>query len=74
MNKKLEEKLFNDYKELFRDKWDRTKSVMDEGFRCGDGWFDLVRCRCDEIYCLVDDNPGISYPRVYSVERSFRFF
>ncbi len=42
MNKELEEKLFEEYKEFFVDKDDMRKSGMWCGFSHGDGWFFLV--------------------------------
>lgn len=75
MNEKLEEKLFKNYKELFKYKGDIKKSLMDSGFRCGDGWYDIVECLCEEIYYYVEAE-RVKYPHVYSVEDhsgSFRF-
>lgn len=39
MNDELTKRLLDDFPKLFRN---RDKSSMQDGFRCGDGWFDLI--------------------------------
>ena len=39
MNEELTQKLFNDFPSLYRD---RSKTALQHGIECGDGWFDLI--------------------------------
>jgi len=42
MKKELEDKIFNNFPKFFKDRNITEKSCMQDGFRCGDGWFQLI--------------------------------
>lgn len=50
MKKELQEKLFNEFPNIF---FDRNKSIMETcmcwGIDCGDGWYNLIRDLCLKI-------------------------
>ena len=50
MKKELQNKLFEKYPTIFRQKdLDRTITAMCYGICCGDGWFDLIDEMCGNI-------------------------
>ena len=50
MKKELQEKLFNNYPEIFRQRGlDRTVTAMCYGISCGDGWYTLIDTMCGNI-------------------------
>ena len=75
MNEKLTKQLFDKYPLIFQNKdLPDSKSRICDGFRCDDGWYDLIDILCatlevpktfvNQIPCWADD-----YPHEY-----FRFF
>jgi len=73
MRKELEDKLFNDFPDLFKHRNDPNVSLMFFGFECGNGWFDLIYQLCSDImeYFLTEyDNNDMYYhdvPAYFSV-------
>lgn len=56
MNSELQQKLFEKYPEIFRQKdLDKTVSAMCWGISCGDGWYDLIDCLCWQIKNRVEN-------------------
>jgi len=56
MNKELQEKLFNSYPEIFRQKdLDKTETAMCWGVACGDGWYDLIDTLCENIQNRINN-------------------
>ena len=50
MKKELQEKLFNNYPTIFRQReLDRTVTAMCYGISCGDGWYTLIDTMCGNI-------------------------
>jgi hypothetical protein len=50
MKKELQEKLFNDYPGIFRQRGlDKTVTAMCYGIACGDGWYTLIDTMCGNI-------------------------
>jgi hypothetical protein len=49
MNKELENKIFNDFPELFKHRDDMKASLLCFGFECDDGWYDLIYNLCKDI-------------------------
>lgn len=50
MKKELQEKLFNNYPGIFRQRGlDRTVTAMCYGISCGDGWYTLIDTMCGNI-------------------------
>ncbi len=56
MNDALSQKLLNDFPMLFRD---RHASSMQNGFVCGDGWFDLIHQLAQDIESVAREH-GLS--------------
>ena len=52
MNKALSKKLFDDFPLLYRD---RHESSMQNGFECGDGWFDLIYKLSQDIEVVASE-------------------
>lgn len=77
MNQELEEQLFNDFPLLFRKDHDMKNSLMGCGFECGDGWYELIRQLCKDIYPHVvkykKNFPSDEYicPTVLQVKEKF---
>ena len=56
MKKELQEKLFNDYPGIFRQRGlDRTVTAMCYGIACGDGWYTLIDTMCGNIKNQMDN-------------------
>jgi hypothetical protein len=50
MNIELQEKLFNDFPQLFQyNNLPMTECLMCFGCECGDGWFDIIYQACKEM-------------------------
>ena len=50
MKKELQEKLFQDYPKIFKQKdLDKTKTAMCWGISCGDGWYEILDALCANI-------------------------
>ena len=50
MKKEVQEKLFNNYPTIFRQReLDRTVTAMCYGISCGDGWYTLIDTMCGNI-------------------------
>jgi hypothetical protein len=72
MKKELQDKIFNDFPQLYRDRvLPDTISRMCDGFYCcGDGWYDIIYNLSKEIheFCLKHKLEGDSYIRVFQVK------
>lgn len=56
MNKELENKLFDRYPDIFRQKdLDKTKTAMCWGISCGDGWYNLIDTLCENIQNRINN-------------------
>ena len=56
MNKELQNKLFSNYPDIFKQKdLDKTKTAMCWGIACGDGWYDLIDTLCENIQNRVNN-------------------
>lgn len=50
MKKELQNKLFEKYPKIFRQKdMDKTRTAMSWGISCGDGWYELINNLCENI-------------------------
>ncbi len=49
MKKELEDKIFNEFPDMFKDRGNLHASLMAFGFECSDGWFDLIYNLCKDI-------------------------
>jgi len=56
MHKELDEKIFNDFPELFKNVDNLKVSLMAFGFECADGWFDLIYNLCKNIKAYYKGN------------------
>jgi len=55
MNKKLDQKLVENYPKIFQDRYeDMRKTAMCWGFCCGDGWYSLIDTLCANIQSHID--------------------
>ena len=67
MKKELEQKLFNDFPKLFRQKdLDKMQTCMCWGIECPDEWFDVIYKACKLIQTMIDNNQHLSdkYPQI----------
>jgi len=56
MNKELQNKLYNKYPKIFRQKdLSMQETCMNWGIDCDDGWFNLLDCLCSNIQRRIDD-------------------
>ena len=68
MNKQLQNKLFEKYPTIFKDKDEPAdKSCMSWGIECGDGWYDIIDTMCNLIQNHIDGNNNY---RQYCIERN----
>ena len=59
MKKELQNKLFEKYPKIFRQKdLPKQETCMCWGFQCGDGWYDLIDTLCSCIQRRVDYKGG----------------
>ena len=69
MRKELEDKLFNKYPEIFKQKdLPARETCMCWGITCGDGWYDIIDNLCKLIKllsCIKSDIPIQSYKFLY---------
>lgn len=84
MKEEHEEKLFNDFPELFfEERRGPRKHTMISNIACGDGWFDIIYNLCKEIHPMratimqIKEKFGTlrfycSFPEDYS-ERGYKF-
>jgi hypothetical protein len=49
MDKELEDKIFNDFPEFFKNRGNMQMSLMGFGFECGNGWYQLIYKLCADI-------------------------
>ena len=57
MNKELQDKLFEKYPKIFRQKdLSPQETCMCWGIACGDGWYDIIDTLCHQIQSYVDNN------------------
>jgi len=57
MKKELEDKLFNKYPKIFRQrKLPMTETCMNWGIECGDGWYNILDMLCKQIQWHIDVN------------------
>lgn len=71
MKADLDNKLCNDFPEIFRDRWsDPQTTLMCWGFECGDGWYDILHDLCQDImiYCVAT---GDKVPKAVQVKEKW---
>lgn len=75
MKKELEEKLFEKYPKIFRQKdLDMTQTAMCWGISCGDGWYWLIDKLCSNLQFNTDNNNRTgNYPQVEAVQVKEKF-
>ncbi len=57
MQKELEDKLFNKYPKIFKQKdLPMSKTCMCWGIECGDGWYNILDILCKQIQWHIDKN------------------
>jgi len=49
MDKELEDRIFNDFPEFFKNRDNIRMSLMSFGFECGNGWYKLIYKLCADI-------------------------
>lgn len=55
MNKELQDKLFNKYPKIFRQKdLSMKETAMCWGISCGDGWYNILDILCGNLQSIVD--------------------
>lgn len=55
MDSELQNKLYEKYPKIFRQKdMDKTETLMCWGISCGNGWFNIIDTLCREIQDMVD--------------------
>ncbi|NBP03789.1 MAG: hypothetical protein EBU90_27555 [Proteobacteria bacterium] len=67
MKKELQNKLFDDFPKLFRQKdLDKMQTCMCWGIECPDEWFDVIYKACKLIQTMIDNNQHLSdkYPQI----------
>lgn len=77
MNEELQEKLFKDYPEIFKDKdLPETESCMFRGVDTGDGWFGLINSLCEALQQETDEGnyPQVVAEQVKNKYGSLRFY
>jgi len=74
MHQELEQKLYDDFPELYRG---RNKSLKESsmcfGFSCGDGWFQIIYDLSADIMAIVNEE-GIAVPEVRQVKEKLGGF
>lgn len=76
MRTDLERRLLEAYPELFPDGLDPVPgNGMRDGFRCGDGWFDLIDQLCSEIQWWISENrmPPVQVSQIKEKFGTLRF-
>ena len=82
MKKELQEKLFEKYPKIFRQKdLDMTETAMCWGIACGDGWYWLIDRLCSNLQWNTDNNNrpikgdenNYPYPQVEAVQVKEKF-
>jgi len=72
MKKELQDKIFNDFPQLYRDRFlpDTISRMCDGFYCCGDGWYDIIYNLSKEIheFCLKHKLEGDAYIRVFQVK------
>jgi hypothetical protein len=76
MSPEKENKLYNDFPTLYRDRHlPESKSRMCDGFCCGDGWYDIIYKLSQELDMLFNvrmlDDPTFVYPSAFQVKEKF---
>lgn len=57
MKKELQDKIFDKYPKIFRQKdLPMTQTAMCWGLDCGDGWYKIIDRLCDTIQSYIDNN------------------
>jgi len=71
MKKELQDKLYEKYPKIFKQKDDdMTTTCLCWGLECGDGWFDLIERLCDSLQFHTDRN---NYPQVEATQVKEKF-
>lgn len=72
MKKQLEDKLFNDFTDLYKGRFRGfQENLMGFGFECGDGWFDLIYQLSQNI---VNIDPTVEAVQVKEKFGGLRFY
>ena len=77
MKKELQNKLFNKYPKIFRQKdLPMTETCMCWGIECGDGWYDILDRLCQRIQDYVDKTgcPQVEATQVKEKFGTLRFY
>lgn len=69
MKKELENKLFEKYPKIFRQKdLSAKETAMCWGITCGDGWYELINALCSHLQHNIDNNSGEKYTQIEAVQ------
>ena len=69
MRRELEERLCEDFPELFAQRHGPPEeTAMGRGFECQDGWYPLIRTLCETLCLHLDEQPGQGSIRVVQVK------
>lgn len=75
MKQELEQKLYEQYPELFKQRELGYHSPMAFGIAVGDGWHDIINCLCTSIYQYVymkrRDDPEYKFPEFAQIKEKF---
>ena len=72
MKKELQDKLFNHYPKLFKDKDKSPKeTLICFGIECDDGWYWLINNLCKCIQTYIDNNKKVTQIKVVQVKEKF---
>ena len=77
MNKNLQNKLFEDFPELFsRRKLSKKETAMCYGISCGDGWYPLIYNLCETIKNHIDyyELESVQIDQIKSKFNGLRFY
>lgn len=75
MKKELEEKIFEKYPMIFRQKdLSMKETAMCWGIECGDGWYWLIDKLCSNLQFNIDNNSHTgTYPQIEAVQVKEKF-
>lgn len=70
MKKELQDKLYEKYPKIFRQKdLDKKQTAMCWGIECGDGWYNLIDQLCTNLQENIDHNSHTGkYPQLEAVQ------
>ena len=74
MKKKLEQKIFEDFPNLYSPEKSETETLMCFGFECSDGWFDLIYRLSKDLNEMEDLPEGFEIIQVKEKFGSLRVY